>query len=401
MSVEGNVDPTREPGNVDHHLAHVASSFEFLRLVTPRNVEDVWREFARNGFRHAPRFRYHPLPIDAEAMKRTLYETPIENVQDATLERLYRERQQELDCQIEMLRHREHQDFLQGSLKIYGAVDDELFADALLLLKQLPPSGDATHTDCVTGSDLVAMAQREIAAYQAIHPAFTAQIEIRDDVVAGVMVSNGKLLISPALSTPPARADALLQHEVGTHLLTYYNGRAQRLRLLYVGLAGYEAFQEGLAVVAEYVVGGLDQWRLRVLAGRVIACRALTEGTAIEDTFDALVTQHGFTPRTAFNIAARVHRGGGLTKDAIYLRGLRQALLHLSTCEDPRLLFAGKIAGRHVQIMEDLKHRGVLAPIPLLPNYFERPEAKEQLARIRRGLTVSNLIVHAERERPA
>ena len=47
------------------------------------------------------------------------------------------------------------------------------------------------------------------------------------------------------------KAAALLAHEVGTHIVTYVNGKAQPFRQLYAGLAGYEAFQEGIAVLAE------------------------------------------------------------------------------------------------------------------------------------------------------
>jgi uncharacterized protein (TIGR02421 family) len=212
------------------------------------------------------------------------------------------------------------------------------------------------------------------------------------------MVSKNRLLVWQGLRIPRRRVDALLQHEVGTHLLTYFNGRAQRLRLLYVGLAGYEAFQEGLAVVAEYLVGALDRCRLRTLAGRVLACRTLVEGASLEETFDDLTRRHGFAARPAFTMAARVHRGGGLTKDAIYLRGLREALYQLSTCEDPRVLFAGKIAAWHVPIIEELRRRGVLEPIPLLPRYLERPDVQKRLARLREGLTLADLTAQLEVE---
>ena len=52
-------------------------------------------------------------------------------------------------------------------------------------------------------------------------------------------------------------ATALLQHEIGTHVVTHVNGSRQPLRLLGAGLAGYDETQEGLAVFAEYLVGGL------------------------------------------------------------------------------------------------------------------------------------------------
>jgi uncharacterized protein (TIGR02421 family) len=389
----------RNAWNVDRHLAQVADSFEFLRLVTPCNVEDVWLEFQKSGFRQASGFRYHPLRIDPAASKRTLYDTPIEDVEDVTLARLYRERQEEIDRQITMLRDRGRRNFFYGSLQLYGGVDDELREQALVLLDRLPPDETTRPaTDVVSAPDLVDLARREISIYQVKLPSFTAEAEMRDDIVAGVMVSKNRLLVWQGLRIPRRRVDALLQHEVGTHLLTYFNGRAQRLRLLYVGLAGYEAFQEGLAVVAEYLVGALDRCRLRTLAGRVLACRTLVEGASLEETFDDLTRRHGFAARPAFTMAARVHRGGGLTKDAIYLRGLREALYQLSTCEDPRVLFAGKIAAWHVPIIEELRRRGVLEPIPLLPRYLERPDVQKRLARLREGLTLADLTAQLEVE---
>ena len=51
-----------------------------------------------------------------------------------------------------------------------------------------------------------------------------------------------------------AARPALLHHEVGTHLVTHVNGTHQPIKVLGVGLAGYDETQEGLAVLAEYLV---------------------------------------------------------------------------------------------------------------------------------------------------
>ncbi len=60
------------------------------------------------------------------------------------------------------------------------------------------------------------------------------------------------------------------KHEVGTHILTYCNGLRQPIRQLRVGLAQNDQLQEGLAVFSEYLVGGLNNDRLRLIAARVI-----------------------------------------------------------------------------------------------------------------------------------
>ena len=56
----------------------------------------------------------------------------------------------------------------------------------------------------------------------------------------------------------------------------------------------------------------------------------------------------------------RVFRGGGLTKDAIYLRGLLQLLAHLARGGALEPLLVGKIALDHVPLVEELVLREVL-----------------------------------------
>ena len=73
------------------------------------------------------------------------------------------------------------------------------------------------------------------------------------------MVSNGNVLIAPTVAVPEGRVHTLLQHEIGTHVVTHVNGSNQPLRLLGAGLADYDETQEGLAVFAEYLAGGLTR----------------------------------------------------------------------------------------------------------------------------------------------
>ena len=77
-----------------------------------------------------------------------------------------------------------------------------------------------------------------------------------------------------------------------------------------------------MGVLAEFLVGGLTRPRLRLLAARVLAVQQMLEGAAFQEVFQELDREHFFERRIAFTIAMRVFRGGGLTKDLVYLRGL-------------------------------------------------------------------------------
>jgi uncharacterized protein (TIGR02421 family) len=208
----------------------------------------------------------------------------------------------------------------------------------------------------------------------------------------GMMVSADQLLIGGRTRIPRRRAEALLQHEVGTHLVTRYNGRQQPLQQLEVGLAGYDGLQEGLAVLAEFLVGGLSRFRTRVLAARVVAARQLVDGASFIDTFRLLDRTLEFSQRTAYTITMRVYRGGGLTKDAVYLRGLVQILKYLQSGGDLEPLYIGKVAAAHLPLVAELRGRGVIKPPALRPRYLDGRRAERQIERLRGGLSVLHLL---------
>ncbi len=382
---------------VDRQLAELNSQFNFLLLVTPINAERAWNDFSERGYRKPPVFRYRPLDADPLLLKRRLMKIATERVDDPTLSYVFRQTQYELDRQITMLSDIGTFRFLPGNLQVFAAVKPKLRDLALVILQKLAERDPrSTKSNQLGAGKFAKLAEKEIQYYRDRWPAFTARVTTRDDIYSGLMVSGGDLLIGRQTRIAPGRANALLQHEVGTHLVTYYNAAAQPLRLLQVGLAGYDVLQEGLAVLAEYLVGGLSEARMRTLAARVIAADQMVRGTSFPDVFELLVDEYQFEPRTAYTITLRVFRGGGLTKDALYLRGLVEILEYLGRGGDLEPLLVGKIAVEHVPIMEELLHSGVLRSPPLKPKYLETAETQRRLEGISSRTTVLDLI---EKER--
>src|SRR5690606_17657964 len=93
--------------------------------------------------------------------------------------------------------------------------------------------------------------------------------------------------------------------------------------------------------------------------------------------------EHGFSTEDAFDIAVRARRGGGLTKDAVYLRGLRELLDHLRGGGAFEALFAGKFALTHLVVLEQLVEAGWVAPPTLLPRYANADGFAQALDRCR------------------
>ena len=383
--------------DVDRMLAEFSEAFDFLLMVTPVNGEQAMHEFKRMGCQRPPLFHYRPLHAEPLVLKRQLYRAPIERIEDPALAQIFREKLDELDRQITMLQDRNTSRFLLGSLQQYGGVTDVLYRQALEILAAIPPgSRESTKGGMLTAAQFAERAREEIAYLGEQLPGLVANVELRPDIT-GLMVSHGNLLISTRSQIPRSRVDALIQHEVGTHVLTYHNGRAQRLRQLYSGFAGYDTLQEGLAVFSEYLVGGLSKPRIRLLAGRVVAARLMVDGASFGECFDALHNSHGFAWRTAFIVTMRTYRGGGLTKDAVYLQGLITMLGHLSAGGELEPLFIGKIAAQHIPLIRELRWRGVISRPPLRPRYMEDPAAARRLERARGGITVLDLLPRRRR----
>jgi hypothetical protein len=117
----------------------------------------------------------------------------------------------------------------------------------------------------------------------------------------------------------------------------------------------------------------------------------MIEGATFVDVFRELDDTYDFAHRTAFGITTRVFRGGGLTKDVSYLRGLVGMLEYLRDGGDFANLLAGKFGPEHIPIIEELRWRNVLVPSPLRPRYLEDPAGVERLAALRRPTSVLDL----------
>ncbi len=372
---------------VDQQLCDVSTAFDYLMQITPVNLDAAWREFREEKFRTAPTFHYRPLPRNPAELKKQLFSVPIDRIEDPTLADLFWEKQGELDLQISSLRDIGTERFLYGSLQLYGEVEPELLELAEQLLAAVSTGetiGDEDGAEAETArfgcDELCERVQEEIAAYRARNDDFHATVQRCSDIASGIMVSGDTVFVSNSVNVPESRIDGLIHHEIGTHLLTWFNGRRQPFQQLYAGLAGYEAFQEGIAVLAEYLVEGLTATRIRTLAARVVAAHMLVSGRSFVETFEFLLAE-GFSQRSAFQVAARIWRGGGTTKDAIYLRGLRE-VLDFVACRpksDVNLWYVGKIAASHVPAVTDLMRRDIIKPPALLPRYLETEKARDLL----------------------
>ncbi len=378
---------------IDRSLDRISRSFDFLLSVSPINTTQAYEQFVADKCAKPPKFQYRPLTVSPEQTKRALYEIDVHAAEDPVLETLFNEKRRELDLQLLMLQNRNTPDFRYSSLLQYGPVEPLLLAQAHAILEHvLPgsrPSSDCMRVDCHA---VQSAAQKIIGEYQSKYPGFEAEACLREDIGMGLMVTGQSLLISTASRVPRGRLDALLQHEISIHVVTAVNGNRQPLGIFGAGLAHYEGLQEGLGVFAEFMVDGLTDARIRLLAARVVIVEAMLSGEGFVACHQTLSNSYGFSEKGAFSIVARIFRSGGLTKDAIYLRGLQQVFDFVARGNALAPLWFGKIAEHHVPIVHELQERGLLKTPLATPEFMSRPVAVRQLARIRDGASLINLI---------
>lgn len=379
--------------NADEKLDSIAGSFDFLLSVSPINATEALEQFLAGGEKAPPDFRYRPLTADPDELKRRLYRLDFARLEDPLLERLFVDKRHEIDAQLTMLATRNTPSFRPASRFLYGGVSAELLADARHILAMARPRSPRESAIDAQG---VALAARElIGSYARKDAHFDAEVQIRDDV-SGLMVTRNRLLVGSTAAIPPARLDALLAHEVSTHLLTFVNGASQGLSIFRTGLARYEGIQEGLGVFAEWAVGGLSMTRMRLIAARVVAVDAMLKGAEFMDTYRLIRRDLGFSIAAAFGIATRVHRSGGLAKDAIYLEGFRAVVDYVASGASLAPFWLGKIARTDVPAIEELLQRGLVHAPTFLPEYLERPDVERRLTRLTAGIGLNQLLVEPD-----
>ena len=376
---------------MDHQLTQVENSYQFLLLLAPVNIQAMRQRFFESNFKDLQEYHYRLLPVDPDILKRKLYNLEIDQIDDPALSYLFDEKREEIDQQLTMLKERGSKNFFYSGLRLYKGLEKNILNEAKTILEDIPEDVKEDNTEMLNAEAFAKMAEAEFEFFRTQDPNYSSKVHIRKDVNV-MMVSNGELYLPADYTLSYKDALALIQHEIGTHALTYFNGSQQTLSQLSVGLADYDPLQEGIAVLSEYLIGGLSANRLRILAGRVVAGAALMSNAEFKDVFDLLHRTHNFSRERAFNITSRMFQGGGFLKDIIYLKGLVQLREYLADGGDLEFLLAGKFALKHVPMIKDLTARGLLFPPKLKPRYLQHKDFEQRINKFKQGVSLSKLI---------
>ncbi len=349
-----------EVTTLDKRLYALCKTVETLNFINPINLVAQRNAFFKNSF-IAPSFNYKQLDINPYKFREQLYKLPVDDINDADIQQLYRHVIDNLASKIDLLTTIGTDDFVYNSLKYYGEPSHVDIANARFLLHLNTESGG--NGDKALNADEAIRYFKEQAQLWGLN----CRIEKSSKVVAKAMVNNEKalLLINKSALFTEKELHAFAYHELGIHMLTTINAKKHPLKVFSLGLTGNTHTQEGLALYSEYCSGSLTIQRLKTIALRVIAVKYMLEHCDFVKTYHALMSEFKLEKDFAFTLTTRVYRGGGFTKDYLYLKGFRD-VINLAKTHSIDNLLVGKIGTLDFEITNEIVERGMIAkPQPL------------------------------------
>ncbi len=362
---------------VDQELYACVRDLEILNRVNPTNADREKRAFFAARASVNPQFTYRPHHLEPLPLKRQLLRIPVERIEDTGIRHLFESTVSAYLDKVDMLATVGTDAFRYNSLRYYGAPTATDLKNAAYLL-HLPELASVRPQKRLGTDDAVRAFSEGMAAY-----GLAGKIETSDQIVASAMVLNAqrKVLVRKGATFTPVELRYLVHHEIGVHMVTTANAWEQPLKLLRIGTRVSTRTQEGLAVLAEYLSGNMTLDRLRELAYRVLAVDKMVHGADFVETYRYLTREWDMEAHAAWALSTRVHRGGGFTKDYLYLQGLREVYGLWQSGGDLRPLLIGKCSIEVYDTLQELMGRGVFAaprhmPIPFL---HPTPEANDPI----------------------
>lgn len=366
-----------EPGLIetDKQLYRLVKNFEILSMINPINIEQEKAKFFKARFNINPDFRYRNMVIDTHEFKRKLYKIPVERINDISLRILYQDVIDSYADKIDVIASIGTDKFLYNSLRYFGepSVQDIEKANFLLNCSE--------DTDKKEEATIDAYAAKEYLSNSLKDYGFKCNISVTKHIASKVMVINSTKTVKIRKNSlfTQTSLNALAEHEVGVHMLTTINSGLQPLSVFNMGLPVNTSTQEGLAILSEYLSGNLNVGRLKMLALRVLMIDIMLKSFDFKRAFSFLMDTGTVTEEQAYYICVRIYRGGGFTKDYLYLSGFIDILERHKKKEKLDYLLIGKTSVKYISTIKEMIERRVLLPPKFKTKSYINPVENNQI----------------------
>ncbi|MFD2562158.1 flavohemoglobin expression-modulating QEGLA motif protein [Aquimarina rubra] len=335
------VDTYTDLFEIDQNLDNLVKNIELLNYLNPLNIEQEKKSFFACKYRFNPKFNYRKIKFDPYKLQGLFFSQRLERIEDKEIRTLYQDIIYEYSGLIQCIETiGSGKNFYYNSLKVFGTPKERDVENARFILHFEDEQPGEELIKKHSASDAEAYFRKFAERYD-----FDFNIKKSTHISASAMVLNASetLVLKKNYKFSDNELQVLANHEIGVHMVTTFNGKSQPLKVFSNGFVNNTETQEGLAVFSEYMSGSLTLKRMKELAYRVIAADSLIKGYDFKDTFDLLYSQYKLNRETAWQITLRAHRGGGFTKDYLYLTGLKKIYDYYHSNQDMSLLLTGKV----------------------------------------------------------
>ena len=345
---------------VDKSLYQLTKKLEVLSYVTPLNLESEQKKFLKNKGEKNPNFKYRQIIDHPFEFKRKLYSLKLEDIKDVSVARLYRDVIESYSDKIDMLNTIGTDKFFFNSLRYFGQPNETDLRNAHFILNC---PDDEKESEIINVERIKEIFEKEISNY-----GFEAKVEITKSITAEIMVLNfkRKVLLKHGSKLSLDSVKALVHHEVGVHMVTTMNAVNQPLNIFKLGFPNNTYTQEGIAVLTEYLSGHLTIRRLKELALRVVAVDLMINGLDFKSVYHEMVNSYYLSENEAFILTTRIFRGGGFTKDHLYLKGFIRILKLWEEGKSLNPLLLGKNSIQYYDLYKEM----IARELATAPNYI-------------------------------
>ncbi len=337
--------------SVDKKVCEIDEQIKLLSYINPRNIlEQKELFFTHKGI--VPKFSYRQNELDIANLQRELKKIP---VVDHVLYPLFAAKIEELALKLELISSVGTENFAGFSEKIFGKVTPTLYRKALDFLaenKDIQPD-DSPEMDYEEAAE-------RMKEYLENHNLAHWQIKILDESVADVQISKkGLVMIRRGAKFRENRLQALLVHEIGTHVFRNENGKLQPFQIFERGTADYLTTEEGLAVYNQNALGLNLGEKFLTPALQIVAIYQAQKKDFLE-LFKYLKKTYEISDDLAWKLCLKSKRGtpnsasgGAFTKDSVYFRGNLEVQKFVEKGGDLADIYIGKINIKDLKILKN------------------------------------------------
>ncbi|MDF3068007.1 MAG: hypothetical protein K0R38_3608 [Polyangiaceae bacterium] len=336
MSVRRRSPLSARAQRIARELKRCEAKVALLDRVRPLNLgAELLRLGAAfaDGARPPAAFEHGPRPELGE-LRRALREAARTLAGGDVEEQLLATRAEELELEAQLAEHVGDRCFAALASQRFPFPEEGVslrrLAETFLTAPAAPEPAGALHLsdDHQDPESLWSKISRRVASER-----WPVRVELAPGLVSLAAVADGVVRVRPGARLSVRVAERIALHEVEGHVRPRVSGTGLGGAFL-AGTARASEDEEGRAILLEERAGLLGSERRRELARRYLAVLSLREGGELWDTVDVL-GRTGAPAGAAIELACRVHRGGGLGRELVYLAGYARVASRFAN--EPRL----------------------------------------------------------------